>query len=194
MAYIEHDHAVKISARTTQRNAPSWGLGRISHKRGANRDFVYDDSAGRGVTIYGVDTGIDVEHTDFENRASWGANFIDRSKDDPNGHGTHTAATCAGKTFGVAKKAKVIAVKVLNAQGAGSSSGVIAGIEWATNHAKKNNLLGKSVMNLSLGSRGSKVFNQASETAQRAGIFLAVAAGNDGVSIYPPAIFGYLIY
>ncbi|KAF3480224.1 alkaline protease [Arthroderma uncinatum] len=178
--YVEIDRVVKLSALTTQSNAPSWGLGRISHRGAGSSDYVYDDSAGRGITIYGVDTGIDIGHPDFGGRASWGTNTVDDKDEDTHGHGTHTAGTFAGATYGVAKKANIIAVKVLNAQGSGTTSGVIGGIQWCTNHARDNGLLGKTAMNLSLGIRGSRVFNEAAEAAQRAGIFLAVAAGNDG--------------
>ncbi|EZF35208.1 hypothetical protein H109_06624 [Trichophyton interdigitale MR816] len=178
--YVEVDRMVKLDAITTQRNAPSWGLGRISHKRAGSSDFVFDDSAGDGITIYGVDTGIDINHPEFSGRATWGANTVDSEDTDQNGHGTHTAGTFAGATYGIAKKAKVIAVKVLNAQGTGSTSGVIQGIQWCTDHAGRNGLRGKAAMNLSLGIRGSTVFNRAAEAAQQSGIFLAVAAGNDG--------------
>lgn len=174
---------VKLDAITTQRNAPSWGLGRISHKSAGSSDFVFDDSAGSGITIYGVDTGIDIKHPEFGGRATWGTNTVDNEDTDQNGHGTHTAGTFAGATYGIAKKANVIAVKVLNAQGTGSTSGVIQGIQWCTDHAGRNGLRGKAAMNLSLGIRGSTVFNRVAEAAQQSGIFLAVAAGNDGVSI-----------
>ncbi|KAM5429921.1 Secreted subtilisin-like serine protease sub9 [Microsporum canis] len=178
--YVEADRVVKMAALNTQRNAPSWGLGRISHKKAGSFDYVYDSDAGSGITIYGVDTGIDIHHPDFGGRATWGVNTVDSENSDQNGHGTHTAGTFAGATYGVAKKARIIAVKVLNAEGTGSTSGVIQGIEWSTNHASSNGLSGKAAMNLSLGVRSSSVFNSAAEAAQRSGIFLAVAAGNDG--------------
>lgn len=174
---------VKLDAISTQRDAPSWGLGRISHRRAGSPDYVFDDSAGSGITIYGVDTGIDIKHPEFGGRATWGTNTVDNEDTDQNGHGTHTAGTFAGATYGIAKKANIIAVKVLNAQGTGSTSGVIQGIQWCTDHAGRNGLRGKAAMNLSLGIRGSTVFNRVAEAAQESSIFLAVAAGNDGVSM-----------
>lgn len=174
---------MKTSELTTQTDAPSWGLGRISHKSGGSKDYIYDESAGEDITIYGVDTGINVDDEEFEGRATWGTNEVDKKDKDENGHGTHTAGTMAGKTYGVAKKANLIAVKVLNAGGSGATSGVIAGINWCTSDAKSNDRLNKSVMNMSLGARNTRAFNQAATAAQEAGIFVAVAAGNDGVCI-----------
>ncbi|WEW55769.1 Secreted subtilisin-like serine protease sub9 [Emydomyces testavorans] len=183
VAYVEPDRMMETSAFVTQRNAPSYGLGRISHKNPGNRDYIFDRSAGRGITIYGVDTGIDIQHPEFEGRITWGSNQVNNVDQDENGHGTHTAGTFAGTTFGVAKQANIVAVKVLNGRGRGSASGIISGMNFCVNHAKQNNLLGRAVMNLSLGGGGTRAFNQAATNAVNAGIFLAVAAGNDGVSL-----------
>lgn len=165
----------------TQRDA-SWGLGRISHRRGPSDEFVYDDSAGRGVIFYGVDTGIDVTHPDFGGRAIWGTNTVDSNNSDTNGHGTHTAGTVAGKTYGIAKKANLVAVKVLGSGGSGPWSGVIKGIEWSVEHAKRHRAIGKAVLNLSLGGGYIKAVNDAVDKTVRAGVFVAVAAGNNNVS------------
>ncbi|WEW62033.1 hypothetical protein PRK78_007533 [Emydomyces testavorans] len=180
--YVEQDSEVHLNAWVTQRNAPSWGLGRISHRERGNRDFVYDDKAGQGITIYGVDSGIDIRHPDFGGRAVWGTNTVGGPNTDGNGHGTHTAGTFAGNAYGVAKKAKIVAVKVLNDRGSGSWSGIIQGINWSVSHARRNNALGKAVMNLSLGGNRMNAVNQAATNAQNAGIFLAVAAGNFNAS------------
>lgn len=172
----------------TQKGAPSWGLGRISHRQPWLYDFVYEESAGAGVTVYALDSGVDINHPDFEGRAIWGANFILNAPDeDDHGHGTHTAATVAGKIYGVAIKANVVAVKVLNAWSFGPFSGIIAGMDWSIAHANQTNVLGKAVMNLSLGAPGSTALNEAATRVAEAGIFVAVAAGNSGVS-------GHLIF
>ncbi|KAI1977741.1 Secreted subtilisin-like serine protease sub9 [Ophidiomyces ophidiicola] len=179
VSYVEPDRMVNITVFATQENAPSYGLGRISHRRPGNRNYVFDESAGRGITIYGVDTGIDIQHPDFQGRAVWGSNQVNTVDADENGHGTHTAGTFAGTTFGVAKRASIVAVKVLDAKGGGSASSIISGINWCVDHARQNNLLGRAVMNLSLGGSGARSFNQAATNAVNAGIFLSVAAGND---------------
>lgn len=171
-----------MNAFVVQPNAPSWGLGRISHRQRGNPDFVYDETAGAGITIYGVDTGIDIKHPDFSGRAVWGINVVGGPDADGNGHGTHTAGTFAGTTFGIAKRATIVAVKVLNDRGGGANSGIIQGINWSVNHAFQTGALGRAVMNLSLGGDRSIAVNLASSSAVMAGVFLAVAAGNENVS------------
>ncbi|KAK2741059.1 Secreted subtilisin-like serine protease sub11 [Myotisia sp. PD_48] len=179
--FVEPDRKVKLSAITTQRNAPSWGLGRASHKQRGSRDYVYDDSAGKGITFYGVDTGIDINHSDFSGRIRWGINTVDSQDRDCHGHGTHTAGTVAGTTYGLAKKADIVSVKVLDCQGSGEWSGVIEGINWCVTDAKAKGVIGKAVMNLSIGGEFTQSVNDAASQAQAAGIFLAVAAGNENV-------------
>jgi len=128
VAYIEADQVFKIAAsrpsttrvaRTVQSNAP-WGLGRISHRKKGSTDYVYDPAA--GVYIYVLDTGVRVTHQLFGGRASFGFNAVgDGSNTDTNGHGTHVAGTASSQTYGVARYASVIAVKVLGGDGSGTS-------------------------------------------------------------------------
>jgi oryzin len=99
---------------TTQLDAP-WGLGAISHRDANHTDYLYDSSAGAGTWAYVVDTGLNTEHVEFEGRGTLGYNaypgteFVDRI-----GHGTHCAGTIAGKTYGVAKNASIVSVKVFD--------------------------------------------------------------------------------
>lgn len=124
---------VKTQAITTQSPA-EWGLARISHKAKGSSGYIYDSSAGTGMTAYIIDTGILATHNEFGGRAVMGANFISgETAVDGNGHGTHCAGTIGGSTYGVAKNVSLIGVKVLSSQGSGSNSGVIAGIQWAVN-------------------------------------------------------------
>ncbi|KAJ5802085.1 uncharacterized protein N7503_004535 [Penicillium pulvis] len=177
--YIEPDMIVNATVNVVQSNAPSWGLARISSKKSGATDYVYDSTAGEGVVIYGVDTGIDISHSDFGGRAKWGTNTVDNDNTDGNGHGTHTASTAAGSKYGVAKKASLVAVKVLGADGSGTNSGVISGMDWAVKDAKSRGVTGKSVMNMSLGGEFSKAMNDAAANVVKSGIFLSVAAGNE---------------
>lgn len=179
---IERNTLVRTSALITQEKVPSYGLARISSRRNGATSYIYDSSAGEGTFAYIIDTGIRTTHQDFGGRASFGASFVDGEQDgDGNGHGTHVAGTTGGTSYGVAKKTKLIAVKVLGAEGSGSSAGVLAGINYAVNHAKTNNRIGKAVANLSLGGAFSPMTNAAVAEAVKQGLFLAVAAGNSGL-------------
>lgn len=187
--YVEPERIYRASELVTQSDVPSWGLARTSSGEPGTTDYTYDSTAGEGIFVYGVDTGIDIEHADFEGRAEWGTNTVDSDDTDGNGHGTHTASTMAGVEFGIAKKASVISVKVLGADGSGSTAGIIEGIQWVVDDAEARGATGKAVMNLSLGGGLSQSLNDAATGAVGAGVFMAVAAGNDGADAanYSPA-------
>ncbi|KAF5988209.1 putative alkaline protease (oryzin) [Fusarium bulbicola] len=178
VAYIEADQKVQLNAAIAQVNAPP-GLDRLSHAQVNQDTYVFDDSAGEGITAYVVDTGIKVDHTEFEGRATFGANFINNVDDDENGHGSHVAGTIGGATFGVAKNVDLVAVKVLDASGGGSNSGVLQGMQFVIDDAKKKNRVGKAVMNMSLGGDFSQAINRAIEALFNAGVVPVVAAGNE---------------
>ena len=191
-----------MGAKQTETNAP-WGLARISHRDGLTlgtfSKYIYSDDGGEGVDVYVIDTGTNIEHVDFEGRASWGKTIPKKDEDvDGNGHGTHCSGTIAGKKFGVAKKAKIYAVKVLRSNGAGTMSDVIKGVEWTvTRHldqvkaAKDGSRKGfkGSSANMSLGGGKSIALNLAVNAAVDNGIHFAVAAGNDNSNScnYSPA-------
>ncbi|MBT2455187.1 S8 family peptidase [Streptomyces sp. ISL-86] len=167
----------KFSINATQDNPPSWGLDRIDQTAQAgDKKYSYPDSAGEGVTAYVIDTGIRVTHKDFGGRATHGFDAVDNddSADDGNGHGTHVAGTIAGTEHGVAKKAKLVAVRVLDNNGSGTTEQVVAGIDWVTQHHS-----GASVANMSLGGGADEALDEAVRRAIASGVTFAVAAGND---------------
>jgi len=181
---IEPNTKVYANALVTQQNSP-YGLARISHKDAGATSYVYDSSAGEGTFSYIIDTGIYIEHNDFGGRAQYGVNLAEGEPDgDGNGHGTHVAGTTGSTTYGVAKKTTLIAVKVLGADGSGTNDQVLAGIDWAVNDAKSKGRIGKAVANLSLGGIFSPSTNAAAAEAVSQGLFLAVAAGNDGLPAF----------
>lgn len=167
-----------------QTNAP-WGLSRISKQKRQARfsanSYTYPKNSGLGVDVYVVDTGIYVKHSEFEGRARWGITIPKGDiSADTNGHGTHCAGIIAGKTFGVAKRANVIAVKVLRSNGFGTNSDVIKGIEWVIKqHQRRKVSSRKSIINMSLGGSRSFALDLISQHAIKLGISLTVAAGND---------------
>ncbi|MFD6432137.1 S8 family peptidase [Streptomyces venezuelae] len=175
VAAVEQNQRLHVDA--TQSNAP-WGLDRIDQaKLPLSGTYTYPDSAGSGVTAYVIDTGVRITHSEISGRAVNGYDAVDgdNTAQDGNGHGTHVATTIAGKTYGVAKKAKIVAVRVLDNNGSGTTAGVVAGIDWVTsNHAAG----APAVANMSLGGGASTTLDNAVKKSIADGVSYAVAAGN----------------
>ncbi|MFD8215418.1 S8 family peptidase [Streptomyces sp. NPDC059697] len=191
VATVEQNQTVRLTD-TTQSSAP-WGLDRVDQTSlPLSGTYTYPDTAGGGVTAYVIDTGVRITHSQISGRASYGYDAVDgdSTAQDGNGHGTHVATTIAGSTYGVAKKAKIVAVRVLDNSGSGTTAGVIAGIDWVTsNHS------GPSVANLSLGGGASTSLDTAVSNSIASGVTYAIAAGNSSAnaSSYSPARVGAAI-
>ncbi|PPR00624.1 hypothetical protein CVT24_005485 [Panaeolus cyanescens] len=176
-----------MEAFATQTNAP-WGLQRISQRAkltststtALTYTYNYDNTAGAGVDIYIVDTGIYTAHSDFGGRARWGASFNNLGNSDGNGHGTHCAGTAAGTRYGVAKAANLIAVKVLSDSGSGATSGIVSGLDWVLAQAKASGR--PSVVSMSLGGSTATALDNAVASLTAAGIHVVAAAGNSNVN------------
>lgn len=172
---VEADKEMSINATQT---GATWGLDRIDQQSlSLDSNYSYT-STGAGVDAYEIDTGILGTHTEFTGRMKNGYSAIGKSTNttDCNGHGTHVAGTVGGTSYGVAKKVSLIPVRVLNCQGSGTNSGVIAGINWAiTTHVSGKN----AVANLSLGGGVSPALDTALENLISDGVTVVVAAGND---------------
>ena len=167
--YVEQDAVVETTATT-------WGLDRID-QRSLPLSKTYTAPSAAGVTAYVLDTGLRTTHQEFGGRASNGADFIDHNitaNNDCKGHGTHVAGTIGGRTYGVAKGVKLVGVRVLDCQGSGPYSAIIAGVDWVTAHAVK-----PAVANMSLGGTTSKALDDAVNRSIAKGITYVVAAGND---------------
>jgi len=169
---------------TMQQNTPSWGLARISHPGDVSKGLVnrmhHGINDGAGVEVFVIDTGIMTTHVDFQGRAKWGKAFADGgSEDDRNGHGTHCAGTIGGHTYGVAKRATLIAVKVLGASGGGTWADVVAGVDYCAN----TGVPGRAVGSMSLGGAGSNAaLTSAINNCVNKGIPMVVAAGNSNAN------------
>ncbi|WP_309895281.1 S8 family serine peptidase [Archangium sp.] len=183
VAYIEENGYVQ--AIGTQTGA-TWGIDRIDQTNlPLNSTYNYNFD-GTGVHAYIIDTGVRLTHSEFTGRigTSYDAVTTGGNANDCQGHGTHVAATVAGTTYGVAKKATVHAVRVLNCQGSGTNADVIEGMDWVTsNHVKP------AVANMSLGGGASQATDDAVQRMFAAGVTVAVAAGNDNSNAcnYSPA-------
>lgn len=171
--FIEEDQEITLDA---SQSPATWGLDRIDQRNlPLNNAYTYNYT-GAGVTAYIIDTGIRISHNEFGGRAASGYDFVDRDSnaDDCNGHGTHVAGTVGGATYGVAKGVSLVAVRVLNCSGSGTTSGVIAGIDWVTSQ----HTTGKAVANMSLGGSVSSALDNAVRNSIADGVVYAIAAGN----------------
>ncbi|MFI8851165.1 S8 family serine peptidase [Streptomyces sp. NPDC053499] len=172
--------AREITAHATQTRPPSWGQDRVDQaSKSLNKKYTYPGSAGSGVTAYVIDSGVRVSHQDFGGRAANGRDIVDNDKTAQDGanHGTHVAGTIAGTKYGIAKKAKIVAVRILGNDNRGSTADAVAGIDWMIRHHKAKG--GPAVANMSVGGFKDYALDEAVKRAVAAKITVVASAGND---------------
>lgn len=177
---VAEEEVAKVDADScsTEREA-TWGIVRTSTSSNSQSGvYTYSsDTDGSGTYAYVIDTGIYLEHSEFEGRAIWGIDVMSNNscKCDSHGHGTHVAGTIMSKAWGIAKGATAVAIRVLDAEGYGTDAGVIEGIEFAVSDGKNK----RAVANMSLGGDYSSSLNDAVTSAISGGMPFIAAAGNE---------------
>ena len=168
----------------------SWGLDRVDQRTLPLSQSFTPPGDGAGVSAYVVDTGILPGHADLAGRVAtgWSAIQDGRGSGDCNGHGTHVAGTVAGTTYGVARKATLVPVRVLDCNGAGRLSDLVAGLDWIVAHHPAGT---PAVANLSLGGGASTIVDAALRSVVADGVTAVVAAGNaaaDACTVSPARV------
>ena len=188
--YIEQNQVVRISQCEEQPAPGLWGLDRTDQREALpysepisrNGDYTWGAHTGSSAVAYVLDTGIDLEHNDFEGRASWGYTAPDIGNDgDQNGHGTSIAGIIGGTTYGIAKSVALVAVKVVDDYGSGSWDSSIAGLEYVVlQHQERSTpcIQAKTVVNMSLAGWRYTPMEEAVAAAVEEGVVVVVAAGN----------------
>jgi subtilisin family serine protease len=179
--YVEQDGRAEVWA--TQ-SPVTWGLDRIDQRNlPLSNSYTYT-STGSTVYAYIIDTGIQANHPQFGTRAASAYDYAGGSGADCNGHGTHVAGTIGSTTYGVAKQVRLRGVRVMDCNGSGSFSQIIAGVDWV-----RLNRTNPAVANLSLGGGLNTALNTAVTNLSSSGVFVAVAAGNSNSNAcnYSPA-------
>ncbi len=172
VAFVQQNQTLRITE--DQANPPSWGLDRIDQADLPLNDTYSYATTASNVHAYIIDTGMDLDHPDFGGRATSGFDAVDGgAADDCNGHGTHVGGTVGGTAHGVAKEVSLVAVRVLDCNGSGTTAQVVAGIDWVTEHAVK-----PAVANMSLGGGADTALDEAVQRSIAAGVTYAIASGN----------------
>ena len=174
---IEEDTLKAVSLESQSTGGDLWNLDRVDQRGATGDQKYYYNTTAASVHAYVIDTGIRKTHTQFEGRAEWSFSAFDSSQppnaDDAQGHGTHVAGTIGGATYGLAKQVRLHAVRVLDENGSGSDSSVIAGVDWVA----RNRIL-PAVAVMSLGGAASSSLDTAVKNAIASGVTISIAAGN----------------
>lgn len=171
------DELVTIGATSTQSNAP-WNLSRLDQQfLPVDSAYAYPSAAGTGVRVYVIDSGVTPNASQFGNRLLAGATAVNdnRGSSDCNGHGTHVAGSVASSSWGVAKQALIVPVRVFDCSNSANLSTVLTAIDWVITHHPAGT---PGVINMSLSGGKNVELNLAVREATAAGLIVVAAAGN----------------
>ncbi|RGP77706.1 subtilisin [Fusarium longipes] len=177
LSRVKSDRKLEKRGEVTQKKS-TWGLGTISHRKKGFKEYIYDTYAGTDMYAYVIDGGVRVTHNEFGGRAKAAWTNWKGDNSDTDGHGTHVAGVIAGKTYGVAKKANVLSLKVFKGEESDTSI-ILDAFNWAVNDIIKRDRTWRAVINMSLGGDKSTAFNKAVDNASKKGVVTVVASGND---------------
>ncbi|EQL03081.1 Peptidase S8, subtilisin-related protein [Ophiocordyceps sinensis CO18] len=185
VAFIEADTVGSLDGTVSQPNATT-SLVRLSHNKvDGFSSYDYDDTAGQGITVYVLDSGIRLTHNEFEGRATFGANFyVTPGEEDKTGHGSHCAGIIGGATYGVAKKVQLVSVRVEP-----TPEFMVKAVEFVVEDVKKNKRQGKAIISMSMSVSASEIVDSVFKHAVDSGVVCVVSAGNYGEDAreYSPA-------
>jgi len=184
--YVEEIRESNGTSRDLLQNTwPDWGQDRCDQRNLPLDGKFSPGYTGKNQHVWILDTGVLTTHTEFSNQAGYSTtratadiNYAGGTNSDQNGHGTHCAGSVGGRNCGIASEARIHSVRVLNAQGSGTTSGIIDGIKWVQTHQTANAC---DIASMSLGGSFSASLNDAVLAATKAGVIVVVAAGNSGV-------------
>jgi len=183
IATVENDQFAQGQQVQQSLRYPLWHLDRIDQRSSSLNNYYYSKYTGEGNDIYILDSGIYYQHSEFEGRAYYGGydaiDFLDgtnRRGYDCNGHGTHVAALAAGKNYGVAKKARIYSIRVLDCKLFGPYSAIIAALDYTIQKIRQRGR--KAVVSMSLAGPRSFTFDAQVRKVVQYGIPVVVAAGN----------------
>ena len=174
---MEADAVVAVDPTSVTQNGATWGIDRIDQRALPLSGTFSSPSTASNVSVYVIDTGIDPSHPEFGGRVGSGFDAVNGGDGrlDCNGHGTHVAGTVASTTYGIAKSANLVPVRVLGCDGSGTYSGVIAGLDWIAMNRPADQ---RAVANMSLGGGASSSLDAAVASLVASGVTVVVAAGN----------------